>query len=127
MSTRRVGRHLVLAAALVAAPALAHHGFGLFQMEKFADWSGTLTKFDLVNPHSYLWFDTVGVDGKPPAEPHGPVELAPGNHTITLACNGANTPHTLKFAAGEVYQFLARQLPGKGCVATLARVRATNP
>mgnify|MGYP003351538350 CR=1 FL=1 len=69
----------------------------------------------------------VGVDGKPPAEPHGPVELAPGNHTITLACNGANTPHTLKFAAGEVYQFLARQLPGKGCVATLARVRATNP
>ncbi len=46
-------------------PALAHHGFGLFQMEKLADWSGTLTKFDLVNPHSYLYFDTVGADGKP--------------------------------------------------------------
>jgi hypothetical protein len=48
-----------------AAPAFAHHGFGLFQMDKNADWSGTLTKFELVNPHSYLYFDTVGADGKP--------------------------------------------------------------
>jgi hypothetical protein len=48
-----------------AAPALAHHGFGLFQMDKFADYSGTLTKFELVNPHSYLNFETVGADGKP--------------------------------------------------------------
>ncbi|HEX5048373.1 MAG TPA: DUF6152 family protein [Gammaproteobacteria bacterium] len=64
-------RHLhrsTLAAALAlacAAPALAHHGFGLFQMDKNADWSGTLTKLELVNPHSYLYFDTVGADGKP--------------------------------------------------------------
>jgi hypothetical protein len=48
-----------------AASAAAHHGFGLFEMTKFADWSGTLTKFELVNPHSYLYFDTVGADGKP--------------------------------------------------------------
>jgi len=61
---RRLGIAAVVAVA-GATPALAHHGFGLFQMEKFADWSGTLTKFDLVNPHSYLYFDTVGADGKP--------------------------------------------------------------
>ncbi len=64
----RVKRRLGLAATLAVAgstPAFAHHGFGLFQMEKFADWSGTLAKLDLVNPHSYLYFDTVGADGKP--------------------------------------------------------------
>jgi hypothetical protein len=44
--------------------ALAHHGFGLFQMDKFTDYSGTLTKLELVNPHSYLYFDTVDAAGK---------------------------------------------------------------
>ena len=48
-----------------AGPALAHHGFGLFQMDKSVDYSGTLTKLELVNPHSYLYFDTVDADGKP--------------------------------------------------------------
>ena len=48
-----------------AGTALAHHGFGLFQMDKVADYSGTLTRFELVNPHSYLYFDAVGTDGKP--------------------------------------------------------------
>jgi hypothetical protein len=49
----------VLAAALArgaTAPVLAHHGFGLFQMQGFKDYSGTLTKLELVNPHSYLYF-----------------------------------------------------------------------
>jgi hypothetical protein len=59
-------RSLAAAAALIiAGPALAHHGFGLFQMNDFKDYSGTLTKFELVNPHSYLYFDTVDADGKP--------------------------------------------------------------
>jgi hypothetical protein len=56
---------LVSMALLCAAPAVAHHGFGLFQMDKFTDYSGTLTKFELVNPHSYLYFDTVDAQGKP--------------------------------------------------------------
>jgi hypothetical protein len=61
-----LGAALAAAVALgAAAPAAAHHGFGLFQMDKFQDWSGTLKKFELVNPHSYLYFDTVGADGKP--------------------------------------------------------------
>jgi Family of unknown function (DUF6152) len=68
MTTRQLAYRLALTAALTlgcATPVLAHHGFGLFQMEKFTDWSGTLTKFELVNPHSYLYFDTVDADGKP--------------------------------------------------------------
>jgi hypothetical protein len=68
------------------------------------------------------------VDGKPVKEPYGPVELAPGRHTVNIACDGANTPHTLTVAAGEVYQFAARTNPGaKGCTGTLARVRSANP
>jgi hypothetical protein len=65
-SASRVRGPLLAALALApAAPLVAHHGFGLFQMEKFADWSGTLTKFELVNPHSYLNFEIAGPDGKP--------------------------------------------------------------
>jgi len=67
------------------------------------------------------------VDGKPVAEPYGPLELAPGQHTVTLACDGSTNPHTLTMAAGEVYQFLVRTSGPKGCIATLARVRTTNP
>ena len=70
----------------------------------------------------------VDLDGKPVAEPYGPLELKPGRHTMTLKCNGATNPHTLNAAAGEVYQFTARTSPGvKGCVGALARVRSTNP
>jgi hypothetical protein len=57
-----------LAAALAvgcAAPALAHHGFGLFQLDIDKEWSGTLTKMNLVNPHSYMELEVTGEDGKP--------------------------------------------------------------
>jgi len=59
---------VMLAATLALAlpgPATAHHGFGRFDMSKVADYGGTLTKLELVNPHSYLVFETVGPDGKP--------------------------------------------------------------
>ena len=49
--------------AFLAAPALAHHGFGLFQMDTNKEWSGTLTKMNLVNPHSYMELDVVDEDG----------------------------------------------------------------
>lgn len=49
----------------LATPALAHHGFGLFQLDIDKEWSGTLTKMNLVNPHSYMELDVVGADGKP--------------------------------------------------------------
>jgi hypothetical protein len=49
----------------LATPALAHHGFGLFQMNVNKTWSGTLTKMNLINPHSYMEIDTVDDSGKP--------------------------------------------------------------
>src|SRR5690606_24572437 len=60
-------RRSTIAAAVLAgfsASALAHHGFGLFQMNQEGTWSGTLTKMNLVNPHSYMEFDSVGEDGE---------------------------------------------------------------
>ncbi|HUL80605.1 MAG TPA: DUF6152 family protein [Gammaproteobacteria bacterium] len=52
-------------ALVLSGPAFAHHGFGLFDMSKAVEYSGTLTSMELVNPHSYMHFDTVGPDGKP--------------------------------------------------------------
>jgi hypothetical protein len=51
--------------ALFAVPASAHHGFGLFQLDIKKEWEGTLTKMNLVNPHSYMELDVTGADGKP--------------------------------------------------------------
>jgi hypothetical protein len=63
--------HKILRSAVAAAafgslvtPAFAHHGFGLFQMTVNKEWSGTLTKMNLVNPHSYMEIDTVDENGK---------------------------------------------------------------
>jgi len=44
--------------------AQGHHGFGLFQMDQEAEWKGTITKMNLVNPHSYMELDAVGADGE---------------------------------------------------------------
>ena len=50
--------------AAVPATALAHHGFGLFQLGTVKEWSGTITKMDFVNPHSYIYFDSVDENGE---------------------------------------------------------------
>ena len=64
--TRKFLGSAVSAAVLsgLAVPALAHHGFGLFQMQTTKEWSGTLTKMNLVNPHSYMELDVVDENGK---------------------------------------------------------------
>jgi hypothetical protein len=57
-------RAVSLGALLIAAPALAHHGFGRFDPTKDVTIEGTLTGIDFVNPHAYLYFDAMGADGK---------------------------------------------------------------
>ncbi|MEO6078326.1 MAG: DUF6152 family protein [Steroidobacteraceae bacterium] len=56
----------IFAATLVvlAAPALGHHSFGEFQINVPLHMSGTLTKMNLINPHSYMEVDVVGANGK---------------------------------------------------------------
>ena len=52
-------------ALFVTPAAFAHHGFGLFQLDRDVEYTGTLVEMELVNPHSYMHLDTVGADGKP--------------------------------------------------------------
>jgi len=47
-----------------ALPAHAHHGFGLFQLDIKREWSGTITKMNLVNPHSYMEIDAIDENGQ---------------------------------------------------------------
>src|SRR5256885_2840480 len=60
-------RHAALVATslvALAAPALAHHGGGTFDLSRSVTYSGVLTKVELVNPHSWLYFDVTDPDGK---------------------------------------------------------------
>jgi hypothetical protein len=48
---------LVLAgslAAVIAAPALAHHSFAMFDADKTVELNGTVKEFQWTNPHSWL-------------------------------------------------------------------------
>ena len=54
----------LLVALAASTPALAHHGFGLFDRTKPVEIKGVIKSIDFVNPHSYLHLDVVGPDGK---------------------------------------------------------------
>ncbi len=58
-----------LVATLLTLPTLveranAHHGAGLYESGKNIQLEGTLTQLAFVNPHSYVYFDVAGPDGK---------------------------------------------------------------
>src|SRR5262245_11962226 len=47
-----------------AAPLVAHHGGGTFDLSKTVTLTGKLAQVDLVNPHSWLYFDVTESDGR---------------------------------------------------------------
>jgi hypothetical protein len=49
---------------LAAVPVKAHHSFAAaFDETKPINMTGTVTKVELVNPHSWVWMDVKGEDG----------------------------------------------------------------
>jgi len=44
--------------------AIAHHGGAEYDLRKTVVFHGKLTSVDLINPHSWLYFDVTGADGK---------------------------------------------------------------
>jgi hypothetical protein len=60
----KVRSGFVVAAALVAAPAAAHHGIGTFDTRQTVMITGVVTNVDFVNPHSWLYLDVTGTDGR---------------------------------------------------------------
>ena len=47
-----------------ATPAFAHHGSGSFDLTKSVTFTGVLTKIELINPHSWIYFEVKEADGK---------------------------------------------------------------
>lgn len=58
------GTSLVALVVALAVPAWAHHGAGTFELNKSVTFTGTLTRLELVNPHSWLYFEVKEADGK---------------------------------------------------------------
>jgi hypothetical protein len=54
----------LLAGSVLVERADAHHGIGRYDPRTKVELQGTLTRLDFVNPHSYVYFDVVGADGK---------------------------------------------------------------
>ncbi len=57
----------VLAAALLGAtlPAAAHHSFAaIFDAAKPVKVTGTVTRMEWMNPHTWIYIDAKGADGK---------------------------------------------------------------
>ena len=58
---------MVVAAGLllIPVPLTAHHSFAAaFDEKKPINLQGTVTKVELINPHSWLWLDVKGKDGQ---------------------------------------------------------------
>jgi hypothetical protein len=52
-----------LAALALAAPAVAHHSFAMFDQKKIMTLEGTVIEFQWTNPHAFIEMDVV-VGGK---------------------------------------------------------------
>lgn len=58
-------RGIVFVLMLAAGHDLyAHHGGGTFDSSRAVTLAGRLTKIDFINPHSWIYFDVTGADGK---------------------------------------------------------------
>ena len=103
-----------IVATLLTVPVLverayAHHGAGLYDPRKNVELEGRLTQLAFVNPHSYVYFDVVGNDGKVIAmkcEMRSATFRGTSNATTALKTNAS---------ASHAYQRIAGPAVSGGC------------
>ena len=54
---------LAIATAIFSGPVMAHHGSSVYD-SKLTTYKGTVTDFQFMNPHTEIWFEVTGTDGK---------------------------------------------------------------
>jgi len=65
MNAKLATTFMSLALLLIAVPVWAHHAFSAeYDASKPLTLKGKVTKWELVNPHSWIHIDVVGPDGK---------------------------------------------------------------
>jgi uncharacterized protein DUF6152 len=138
----------VVAVALVAAPAAAHHGIGTFDTRKEVTITGAVTGVDFVNPHAYLYLDAPGADGKVAAwrcemrsattlrrSGWSPEMFKPGTSVTITGAPDRNDPSacylsTIVFADGtsaDRYGQLSRPTAPRAAVERAARLPSGEP
>ena len=61
----RLNRLAVICAPLLLAPTLlAHHGLARFDTTHIVTMQGTVTSFEWINPHAYVYADLTDANGK---------------------------------------------------------------
>lgn len=94
---------------MVCSPTFAHHGTSAYDMTKPITLKGIITRFELVNPHSVVYFDVTDDKGNVVhwvAESIGPGRafragwtrdsLKPGDH-VTITLNPAKNGQPVGF------------------------------
>ncbi len=80
MSAKAAVFGLAFGLAAVAAPALAHHSFAMFDFNRIVTLKGAVKEFQWTNPHVVLWVETDPTASEPAVT--WSVELtSPGNLT----------------------------------------------
>jgi hypothetical protein len=54
---------LTIGLAMFSGPVIAHHGSSVYD-SKLTTYKGTVTDFQFMNPHTEIWFDVTGAEGK---------------------------------------------------------------
>lgn len=60
---RRITASAFAALLIAAVPAVAHHSFAMFDMQKTVKFNATVTEFKWTNPHSFMHIDVAAAGG----------------------------------------------------------------